>query len=101
MTEDERRRTDAEQARFLGLAIRSLLETVACQHVINRREFLENPVPLRRAYRHAETLVAKLHSMRNTIVPGQPWLREELAMYTGNEIHMTSGEDSEEEGSIA
>ena len=24
--------TDAEQARFLGLAIRSLLETVACQH---------------------------------------------------------------------
>jgi four helix bundle protein len=32
--------TDAEQARFLGLAIRSLLETVACQHLINRREFL-------------------------------------------------------------
>ena len=28
--------TDAEQARFLGLAIRSLFETVACQHLISR-----------------------------------------------------------------
>lgn len=29
--------TDAEQGRFLGLAVRSLLETVACQHIISRR----------------------------------------------------------------
>src|SRR3712207_527297 len=29
--------TDIEQARFLGLALRSLLETVACQHIISRR----------------------------------------------------------------
>ncbi len=26
--------SDAEQARFLGMAIRSLIETVACQHII-------------------------------------------------------------------
>jgi four helix bundle protein len=32
--------TDAEQARFLGMAIRSLIETVACQHVIRRRKYL-------------------------------------------------------------
>jgi four helix bundle protein len=31
--------TDAEQARFLGMAIRSLIETVACQHIINRRNY--------------------------------------------------------------
>jgi four helix bundle protein len=39
--------TDAEQARFLGLAIRSLLETVACQHLISRREYLPDVALLR------------------------------------------------------
>jgi four helix bundle protein len=48
--------TDAEQARFLGLAIRSLLETVACQHIISRRKFLQDANSLRQAYRRAETL---------------------------------------------
>jgi four helix bundle protein len=73
--------TDAEQARFLGLAIRSLLETVACQHIINRRKFLQDTTPLRQAYRQAETLVAKLHTMRKAIAPEQPWLREEPVLY--------------------
>ena len=31
--------TDAEQARFLGLALRSLVETVACIHLIQRRDY--------------------------------------------------------------
>src|SRR3712207_5825823 len=43
--------TDMEQARFIGLAIRSLLETVACQHIINRREYLPDKTQLRQAYR--------------------------------------------------
>jgi four helix bundle protein len=73
--------TDAEQARFLGLAIRSLLETVACQHIISRRESLQDVTLLRQAYRQAEMLVAKLHTMRKTIAPEQPWLREERAVY--------------------
>jgi four helix bundle protein len=73
--------TDAEQARFLGLAIRSLLETVACQHIISRREFLQDVTLLRQAYRQAEILVAKLHTMRKTIAPEQPWLREERVVY--------------------
>jgi four helix bundle protein len=42
--------TDVEQARFLGLAIRSVLETVACQHIINRRGYLEESRLLRQAY---------------------------------------------------
>src|SRR6266480_1928663 len=29
--------SDPEQARFLSMAIRSLLETVACRHIIERR----------------------------------------------------------------
>lgn len=68
---------DAEQARFLGLAIRSLLETVACQHLISRRGFHQDVTPLRQAYRRAETLVATLHAVRRAIAPGQAWLREE------------------------
>jgi four helix bundle protein len=73
--------TDAEQARFLGLALRSVLETVACQHIINRRKLIPDKMPLRRAYQHAEILVAKLHSMRKTLVPEQTWLREDQAVY--------------------
>jgi len=73
--------TDQEQARFLGLAIRSLVETVACQHIINRRNFLPDLTPLREAYKRAEMLVAKLHTMRKTIAPEQKWLREETAVY--------------------
>ena len=42
--------TDAEQARFLSMAIRSLVETVACRHIINRRHMLQDQEPLRRAY---------------------------------------------------
>lgn len=41
--------TDAEQARFLGLAIRSLPETVACQHIISRRDYLPGATKLRQA----------------------------------------------------
>ena len=73
--------TDTEQARFLGLAIRSLLETVACQHIISRRKFLQDVTPLRQAYRQAEILAAKLHTMRKTIAPEQAWLREEMVVY--------------------
>ena len=73
--------TDAEQARFLGLAIRSLLETVACQHLIHRRGYFESTEPLRKAYQQAEKLVAKLHTMRRTIAPEQAWLREAAPVY--------------------
>ncbi len=59
--------TDKEQARFLGLAIRSLVETVACLHLINRRGFLPEPEPLREAYRFSEKLFAKLQSFRHSL----------------------------------
>ena len=73
--------TDAEQARFLGLAIRSLLETVACQHLISRRAYLTDVTPLREAYRQADTLAAKLQAMRSAISPEKRWLREEVTDY--------------------
>jgi four helix bundle protein len=73
--------TNAEQSRFLGLALRSLLETVACQHLINRHAYLTEPAQLREAYRRSETLARKLQSMRKAIAPEQPWVREPDADY--------------------
>ena len=73
--------TNLEQARFLGLAIRSLVETVACQHIISRRGFLQDPTLLRRAYSDANQLARRLQAMRRTLVPEQAWIREEAALY--------------------
>jgi four helix bundle protein len=80
--------TDAEQARFLGLAIRSLVETVACQHIIARRGLIDDITLLRETYRKAETLVAKLHTLRKMVAPNQHWIREE------QEIYVTDDDDA-------
>lgn len=68
--------TDAEQARFLGLAIRPLIETIACQRLIQRRRYLEGQALLDCADQHAQTLAAKLHRFRKALAPDQRWLRE-------------------------
>lgn len=73
--------SDAEQARFLGMALRSLLETVACQHLISRRGYLDDPSPLREVYRQSETLARKLQAMRRAISPGKGWVRDEASGY--------------------
>ena len=52
--------TDAEQTRFLGMALRSLLETVACLHIIHRMDFVTDRTELRQAYRAAEVLTRRL-----------------------------------------
>lgn len=72
--------SNAEQARFLGLAIRSLVETVACQHLINRRNYLSNPELLRNAYRFSEKLFAKLQAFR-TSLKTNPSIHEEPSPY--------------------
>jgi four helix bundle protein len=73
--------TDAEQARFLGLAIRSLIETVACLHIIRRRMLVQDQATIDQLYRAAEILVAKLHTFRKTVAPEQKWLREDMSAY--------------------
>ncbi len=73
--------TDAQQARYLGQAIGSLLETIACAHIIHRRGYVGDKETLRRAYRQAETLVRKLQRMRASIAPDQPWVRESALAY--------------------
>lgn len=73
--------TDAEQARFLGLAIRSLLETVACLQIIRNRNFLVSEEKLDITYRQAEELAKKIHAFRKAISPQQNWVREEPFEY--------------------
>ena len=59
--------SDAEQDRFLRIAIRSLLETVASLHLVKRRDYLDDADPLREAYRESETLFAKLQAFRSSL----------------------------------
>ncbi|WP_366150888.1 hypothetical protein [Salinibacter ruber] len=49
------------------MAVRSLLETVACLHLINRRDYLDDLGPLREAYHDSETLFAKLQAFRASL----------------------------------
>lgn len=57
-----------EQGRFLGLAIRSLLETVACQHIIRRRGYLnKHEVLLTELEGKSQTLARKLQAMRRAV----------------------------------
>ena len=88
--------TDAEQARFLGLALRSLIETVACQHLISRRGYMEKSDMLRKAYRESQSLAQKIQAMRNAIAPGRPWVREaegEYGVGTDDEVPFSNGDD--------
>lgn len=67
--------SDAEQSRFLGMALRSLLETVACQQLIRRRGYLDDATPLSPAYQQAETFARGIQAMRRAIAPRQSAFR--------------------------
>jgi four helix bundle protein len=76
--------SDAEQNRFLGMAVRSVLETVACQHIIRRRKFITDIVFLDKAEEEARILVAKLHAFRNSLKPNRQ-VRESESSYNIDE----------------
>jgi four helix bundle protein len=56
IAEGSQGQSDAEQARFLGIAIRSLIETVACQQIIKRRNYLQDDALLRKVYEDSQVL---------------------------------------------
>ncbi len=78
--------TDAEQARFIGMAIRSLVETVACQHIIRRRKYLTNETLLDDLYEKSQLLARKLQAFRNAISKPNRKVKEEQAAYFTDEI---------------
>jgi len=76
--------SDPEQNRFLGMAVRSVLETVACQHIIRRRKFIANITILDKAEEDARILAAKLHAFRNSLKSNRQ-VRESESSYNIDE----------------
>jgi four helix bundle protein len=58
--------SDAEQSRFLGMALRSLIETVACQDIILRRKYV-TAAELSEGGELGAKLFAKIQAMRRTL----------------------------------
>ena len=73
--------TDPEQNRFLGLALRSLIETMACQRIIKRRKYLLNDSALDKIDAEAESLAIKIQSFRKSIGKSSYAAREDAALY--------------------
>ena len=61
--------SDPEQSRFLGLAIRSLVETVACLRLISRRGYVKEQKTLAAANEACHRLARKLQAMRRMLAP--------------------------------
>lgn len=72
--------SDAEQGRFLQVAIRSLLESVACLHLVKRRGYVDDLETLRTAYRESETLFVPLQAFRSSI-DGESSVQEDIVGY--------------------
>ncbi len=58
--------SDAEQSRFLGMALRSLIETVACLHLIKHRNYVTDE-DTQAAYALGEKLSIKLQAFRKAL----------------------------------
>jgi len=58
--------SDSEQARFLGMALRSLIETVACLHIVERRRYCQ-PDELTAPHDQARKLFAQIIAMQHTL----------------------------------
>ena len=59
--------SNAEQSRFISIALRSLVETVACLHLINRHCRPADAQLMRDAYRDSEKLFAKLQAFKHAL----------------------------------
>ncbi len=70
--------SDAEQNRFLGMALRSLMETIACQRLIVRRYSIPQEL-IAKGDQTAQELAKKLHAFRRSLVGNR--VREEQAAY--------------------
>lgn len=77
--------SNPEQSRFLGIAIRSLIETIACQRLIARRGYIASgSTILTDADQKAQTLARKLHAFRKSLTETSQ-IAEEQAPYFTND----------------
>lgn len=81
IAEGSQGQSDAEQARFLGMAIRSLIETVACQQIIQRRGYLQDKELPKKMYDDSQVLAKKLQNFRKSLSNAQYHVREDNSVY--------------------
>lgn len=86
IAEGSQGQSDAEQARFLGLSIRSLVETVACQQIIRRRNYFQDDILLNQAYADSQVLARKLQAFRKSLSNPQHQIREDLPSYGDDDL---------------
>jgi four helix bundle protein len=86
IAEGSQGQSDPEQARFLGMAIRSLVETVACQQIIRRRGYFQDEILLNKAYEDSQILVKKLQSFRKSLANSHYQVREDENTYRDEDI---------------
>lgn len=67
ISEGSTSQSDIEQRRFLGMAVRSLIETVACQQLIRKRKYAANE-ELEKTYEFSEIVFRKLQAMRRSLL---------------------------------
>ena len=78
--------SDPEQNRFLGLALRSLIETVACQRLITRRKYVTDEAYLNQLDTKAQELAKRISAFRKALVSSNKNIREDYTTYELNEI---------------
>ena len=81
IAEGSQGQSDAEQGRFLGMAIRSLIERVACQQIIQRRGYFQDEDLLKKAYDDSQVLAKKLQNSRKSLSNSQYQVREDISGY--------------------
>lgn len=78
--------SDPEQSRFLGLALRARIETVACQRLIARRNYGIDEEYLNRIDLKAQELAKRIHAFRRALSGSNRNIKEEQAPYDTDEI---------------
>ena len=73
--------SDPEQNRFLGLALRSLIETVACQRLISRRKYVTDTAVMNLLDVKAQELAKRIHAFRKSLTNPKKSISEEQASY--------------------
>ena len=73
--------TDAEQNRFLGLALRSLVECVACTRLIQERNYIRDENRLKALDAQYLELLAKIQAMRRFLSDKGYTVRDEPESY--------------------
>ena len=85
IAEGSQGQSDAEQGRVLGMAIRSPVETVACQKIIERRGYIQDESLLNQAYENSQILARKLQAFRKNLST-QYQVREESSPYGEDDL---------------